>query len=125
MTTIDTTYTPNPFGKLLIFGLVLALAVGAFGVMLHGHAVAQHGQDAVAVRRCLNDSGPHMIFKASFGDTWYLLCQIDPSRWGIQAVTKNGHEKTAFVPGDGSPKAVLEYLQRIATRWTKPLPWLR
>src|SRR3990167_6338782 len=99
------TFTPqqnNPFAKLLLFALLLTVAAGALGVTLHSHAVDRHGTDAEAVRHCLNKNGPYMVFKNLSEPTWYLLCQIDKAKWGFQAVSRDGNEKTAFIPGDGA-----------------------
>ena len=44
---------------------------------------------------------------------------------GLQAITKvaeQWHEKTAFIRGDGSWKALIQYLQRLGTRFKGPLP---
>lgn len=127
MTAITANYpNSNPFLKLFFFAIILAVIAGAFGVTLNSHAVDRHGQDAVAIRRCLdNKFRPDIVFKNKSDAVWYLLCQLEDSRWGLQAVTKDGSEKTAFVPGDGSLRTVMDYLSKFATRWTKALPWLR
>lgn len=94
-------------------------------VIIHGHAVERHGADAKAIRECLDGKGPYHLWRANDGETFYRLCQLDDGRWGLQAIIKKGsdwHEKTAFIRGDGSWRALMDYLQRFATRFTGSLP---
>lgn len=89
------------------------------------HAVQRHGADAEAIRKCLDENGPFQVWRTLDGETFYRLCQLDDGRWGLQAITKEGstwYEKTAFIRGDGSWKALTDYLQRFATRYTGALP---
>lgn len=105
--------------------LAAALLVAAITVIVHAHAVQRHGTDAENIRKCLNDKGPYQVWKAMGEDTFYRICQLDDSRWGLQAILKVGevwHEKTAFIPKDGTWKALTEYLQRFATVYKGTLP---
>jgi hypothetical protein len=102
---------------------MLVIMIFALGVVLTDHA-EKHGE-ASSIRKCLDRNGPYMVMKAIHDPTWYLLCQIDSTHWGIQAVSKDGTEKTAFSPGDGSYKAMMEYINRIAVRFKGTVPWLQ
>jgi len=94
----------------------------ALGVVLTDHA--EKHDEANSIRNCLDRNGPYMVMKHIYDPTWYLLCQIDQKHWGIQAVSRNGIEKTAFSPGDGSYKAMMDYLNRIAVRFKGTVPWM-
>jgi len=110
-----------PFWFIVTLFLLLATAV----VVVQSHAVKRHGSEAEAIRKCLDNNGPFQIWRALDGETFYRLCQLDDEQWGLQAITKEGntwYEKTAFIRGDGSWKALMEYLQRFATRFTGTLP---
>lgn len=95
----------------------------ALGVMEMPHA--EKHIEAPAIRQCLDRNGPYMIMKHKFMPTWYLICQINPDTWGFQAVDRDGIEKTAFSPGMGSYREVMDYLARFATRFKGGLPWLQ
>lgn len=90
------------------------------------HAVARHGDDALAIRACIENKGPAMKFK-SLKDpfTFYLVCQLDDGRWGLQALIKDAgkyFEKTAFVKGEGTLGELLDYMGKLATRFKGELP---
>lgn len=103
---------------------LMMLAVSNLGVILGTHAVEKHGQDALDVQKCLDDNGPEMVYKHKFDPTYYLLCQLDDGRWGLQAVAEDGHEKTAFVPKSGSWKDIQDYFGNWATKIKlKAYPW--
>jgi len=112
-------------GKTPSYWLLAFLFIVAAIVVVHAHAVIRHGTDAEAVRKCLENKGPHQLWRSNDGITFYRLCELEDGRWGLQAILKDGniwHEKTAFIRGDGSWKALMEYLQRLATRFNGPLP---
>lgn len=102
--------------------LVIMLAVSALGVELCRHAT-KHGE-ATDIRRCLDQNGPAMVLKHRWDPTFYLVCQLGKDSWGFQAVDAKGFEKTSFSPRTGSFRDVMQYLERIATRYTGKLPWL-
>ena len=90
------------------------------------HAEENH-PEAVAIRECLNrPETPRMVYKDRTGDRFYLPCQFEPGRWGIQVVDKNGKEVTAFAKnGTGTWRETLGYLERkMATKFNGKLPWL-
>lgn len=103
--------------------LILIVAF-AFGVVYGTHAVTKHGQDALDIRRCLDLNGPNQIRKSFDGSTFYLVCLLDDGRTGIEPVDETGYEKSAFVPRDGSWKAVQRYLDQFSTIYKGKLPWL-
>lgn len=105
--------------------LIAIVLLMAAAVVVHAHAVERHGAEAEAVRKCLENKGPYQLWRSRDSNTFYRLCELDDGRWGLQAILKEGnvwHEKTAFIRGDGSWKALMEYLQRFATRYTGSLP---
>lgn len=109
------------FPSWLIAAAILLAAV----IIVQAHAVQRHGADAEAIRKCLDNKGPQQLWRARDGATFYRLCQLDDGRWGLQSIVKEGevwYEKTAFIRGDGSWKALMDYLQRFATRYTGTLP---
>lgn len=106
------------FLKLVLLGIVIALALGVIAT-----AHAEKHAEADAIRRCLDDRGPTLVMKNVHHPTFYLVCQIDKQKWGIQAVDESGYERTAFSPGDGSYSALMRYLNRIANRYGGKLPW--
>lgn len=109
--------------KPLIFLMAIILAVATFVAAKPGTHANKHSE-ADDIRSCLSKNGPSMVYKAINDPTWYLVCQLSDTKWGIQAVTKNGYEKTAFSPGDGSFDALKSYLDKFATRWKQNLPWV-
>lgn len=104
---------------MIFAGILVALAMG---VVVQTHA--EKHDEAATIRRCLDQNGPYMIMKHKYDPTYYLVCQIDKSTWGFQAVKENGIEKTAFCPGGGTFAECMSYLQRIAVRFKGTLPWL-
>lgn len=117
---------PQP-RKLFPFWFIVALLLllATITVVVQDHAIERHGADARAIRECLDNKGPFQIWRARGGETFYRLCQLDDGRWGLQAIVKEGdvwYERTAFIRGDGSWKALMKYLQRFATRYTGTLP---
>jgi len=98
------------------------IMIFALGVVTTDHALKH--DEAQSIRDCLERNGPYMVMKHTHDSTWYLLCQIDKTHWGVQAVSKDGFEKTAFSKGDGSYRALMEYMNRIATSFKGTLPWM-
>lgn len=113
--------------KIFPFTLIVAslLLLAVIVVVVQSHAVKRHGAEAEAIRKCLDNNGHFQIWRALDGETFYRLCQLDDKRWGLQAITREGntwYEKTAFIRGDGSWKALMDYLQRFSTKYTGPIP---
>ena len=117
---------PNKF-------LQTAAFVAAIGILLivalpQSHAIERHGADAVAIRKCLQDKGPLKVFKSTVEEgVFYQICKLPDERIGLQVVKwakdlGQWVEKTAFVRGDGSLKAVLDYLSKFSTPYNGPLP---
>ena len=104
--------------------VVLILVLAAIAIpILNEHAQDKHAESA-AIHKCLQDNGPYMTFKAKGFDSFYLLCQFQPDKWGFQICTKDGCTKSAFSPDDGSWRAVKAYLDKIATPFKGSLPWV-
>jgi hypothetical protein len=87
-----------------------------------------HAADTASVRYCLENRGPHQIWKDKFeANKFYLLCQVDDGRWGFSSIIKEGDtwiEKTSFIPRSGSWKDLIAYLEKWATRFTGEVPGL-
>jgi len=118
-------------GMAFMLGLALVLnaALGdsmslALGVLPQEHAVIRH-DEAPIIRNCLDSNGPYMVWKHKDDPTFYLICQLGQDWWGLQAVTDDGVEKTAFSPGNGTWRALNAYLKGFATKYRGPLPWLQ
>lgn len=111
----------NPVPLVAVAVLVLA----AVAVINSVHAVARHGSEAEAIRKCLGQNGAYQIYKDRAGD-FYKLCKLDDGRWGAQIIAKQADEffeKTAYVKGDGAWNTVMRWLvERGATRWTGQIP---
>lgn len=114
----------NPFGFILLLLILAVVAYSTLPVIFGTHAVDKHGDEARAIRRCNMDQGPRLVFKAH--DTFYLLCQLEDGRWGLQAVKKGFqglyHELTAFVKGKGTYSELMSYMQRIGASRIEKLP---
>lgn len=114
---------PGVGGMVWVLAFVVVMVM-SLPVIFGSHAVKAHGQDAHDVRRCLLDSGPQMVYQK--GDTFYLLCQIEDGRWGMQAVRRGAydlyHELTSFVKGNGTLKELLSYMGRLGARVVTGLP---
>jgi putative hemolysin len=93
------------------------------------HSVEKHGADALAIRKCLHDKGgANEIWRSSDRKTHYLWCQLPDGRWGFMAVVQDAvdrlwYESTAFIKGDGTKDALLNYMRKFGTRYNGPYPW--
>ena len=104
---------------------VIAVLLAALGIVYGVHAVVRHGQEAYQIRDCLENNGPVQTWRSLDKETFYIICQLDKGLFGLLAATKDGFEKTAFVRNLGTWKDTIEYLSRIATKWTQGLPWIK
>lgn len=107
---------------LIVAGVLVALAVTALGVTTTPHA--EKHPEANEIRNCLDNNGPFMVMKHLADPTFFLICQLNDGRFGIQPVTEDGFEKTAFVKFEGTWNQTMNYLGKFATRFTGKLPWL-
>jgi putative hemolysin len=110
-----------------MLAVLIALAAG-IGVALSTHAVARHGSDARAIRKCIEQNGPQQVWRDR-EDNFFKLCQLPDGRFGVQIVKRaaeNGAkwvEKTAYVKGNGSWQTVARWLDRMgATPYHGPIP---
>jgi hypothetical protein len=94
---------------ILILACVLCAAV-IYGI----HALEQHGADAQAVRRCMDERGPLAIWQQPDGCTTHNLVTLDDGRTGdqIRIEAQNGkeYEKTSFIPRNGNLERIIEWL---------------
>ena len=118
---------------MLLLGLFAALTPG-WGVGNHvpvsetDHAKIKHGDDAAAIRRCMDKKGPHDVWRVSspqFPNHFIRTCRLDDGRWGIQFIqwTKDRiwREKTSFVVKDGTREQLTEYLTARAEQFAGSL----
>jgi len=66
-----------------------------------------------------------MVMKAKSFDSFYLLCEFRPGKWGFQIINRDGSTKSAYSPGDGSWQEVMDYLRGFTTRYKGTLPWMQ
>ncbi len=117
----------SPIG-VLVGGLfaVLLLVLLATSVLVNSHAVIRHGDDALAIRSCLDTKGEYQVWKSlTDPNKFFRICELKPGLFGlqvVQCVLGGNCEKTAFIKGDGSWSALMRYLGRMATRFNGGLP---
>lgn len=93
------------------------------------HSVQRHGEDALAIRQCLNDKGgADEIWRSFDKKTFYLWCQLPDGIWGFMAIVQDvidrlWYESTSFIKGDGTRDALLNYMRKFGTRFNGPFPW--
>lgn len=98
---------PSP-GRFLFPVLLAALLMALFGgIILNDHAVERHGEDAVKIRKCLDDKGPKYIYFSAPQNLYFLICQLGSSdKYGMQIVewsvkAKAWEEVTSYIIKDG------------------------
>lgn len=111
---------------LLLIASILFATITIPPRVLNDHAVERHGISTVSqIRTCLDNNGPYQIWKSKIDpDKFFLLCQLEDGRWGLQIITnqiRQCFENTCFVPKDGSWARVIEYLRGIATKFNGSL----
>jgi hypothetical protein len=124
----STHQTPTRPAPIILLAVLIALAAG-IGVALSTHAVARHGSDARAIRKCIEQNGPQQVWRDR-EDNFFKLCVLpEDGRIGVQIVKRAAEnssrwvEKTAYVKGNGSYETVMRWLNRMgATRYTGPIP---
>ena len=117
----------SPLGKLLVAACVLILLIGlTLNVLVNSHAVLRHGDDAVAIRKCLDKNGEYQIWKSlSDPDKFFRICELKPGLFGfqiVQCIASGVCEKTAFIKGGGTWGELVKYLGKIATRFNGVIP---
>lgn len=124
--------SPGRFLFPLLALLALAAGLALWGkIVLGDHATNRHGDEAAAIRKCLDEKGPYQawIIKRGEEKTFYLLCQLPDERWGIQLVKwsnamRKWLEISAFVPESGALIEVVNYLKATgATIFKQVLPF--
>jgi hypothetical protein len=82
-------------------------------VIYGAHAADRHGDDALAIRRCLERNGPYQVWYDRRAGRWFFLCRLPDGRWGTWIAEKISgvfHEVTAYVKRQGTWRQVLEWL---------------
>jgi putative hemolysin len=107
---------------------VLAVLLAAVGLAYSTHAVAQHGSEARAIRKCIEQNGPAQVWRDREGN-FFKLCVLPDQRWGAQIIKRSAEdpskwvEKTAYVKGNGTWQTVARWLERMgATPYHGPIP---
>lgn len=121
--------------------LLIFLAAFAFGALLatlrtpvgrivtDTHAADRHGNEALAIRRCLEQRGPDMVWGKKDDPSVKIFCvNLDQGkgcgRWGALFAQFwpslvegcDYRELTSFVPKDGTYRRVVDYLSQFARR---------
>jgi hypothetical protein len=94
MTAIAVQQNRSGGGSFLLVVLLLAFVMAA--VVCGAHAVQRHGQDAVAVRECLDKHGQIELWFNPVTGRHARVCQIQDALFGVQ-ITKGDREITSFV----------------------------
>lgn len=104
----------------------IALVVCLFALEQIGglsiHALEKHGEEAIAVRNCLDQNGPAQIWQLN--ERTYLVCILDDGRFGISIEDAEGNI-TAFIRNKAKTiQDVIRYLERQGAEliWDATLP---
>lgn len=110
----------------IIAVVLLALLVGIIGrVLLSSHATDRHGTDAVAVRQCIQQSGPMERWqRLEDPNIEYWMCKIADGRWCVMiaqvfpsiVMGSDYRERSSFCPAGGKYAKVLRYLEQFSKR---------
>ncbi len=108
------------------FCLVLLLIGLAVSVLVNSHAVIKHGDNAIAIRSCLDTKGEYQIWKSiTDPNKFFRICELEPGNFGfqiVQCLATGVCEKTAFIKGNGTWGELMKYLGKIATRFNGAIP---
>ena len=112
--------------NIIVFLLVILLILGVMWV-----ATVQNGEraDAIQIHTILDDPcrGAHNTYQSRSWRTpnkFFQTCQLDDGRWGFRVIDKiKGiwHEKTSFVPGNGSYTHLVEPVNPVSYNMCIPL----
>jgi len=92
-------------------------------------AIAHHGiTEVTKVRNCFDKGGADIVYRQKLGNIFrfHLLCRLPNGTWVdrvIENINGTWEEITAFIPQDGSLKAVLDWLGRKAASKITTMPW--
>jgi hypothetical protein len=83
-------HIPGLVYVLLMLIIFLVVFFGQIAIEYSPHAEARHGEDAIAVRRCMDERGPvaHLINLSN--GRHYFVCQLDEKTFGVQIMVKSG-----------------------------------
>lgn len=88
-----------PSIAILLFTAILIMASAIAASSYSQHATVKHGDDAEAVRQCMNERGPVAHLYSSTNGRHYFVCQLDEALFGISVMVKDGmqwREITSF-----------------------------
>ena len=121
------TYPQPPNGRrLFLFAALLLLGTIAGKIALGSHSTGRHGSDAVRIRECLERNGPVQTWQQDDDPSIHIFCvEMEPRPCGKIGILIaqvwpsivqgcDYRERTSFVPRDGSPEKVRDYLSRFA-----------
>lgn len=93
--------------SLVLFTIAMAVLFASYCVY-NAHAVARHGSDAEAVRKCLQDNDPYQTWVKPDGRVIHL-CHLPDGRWGVQIRDSSGiHEITSLIKNKMSKLSQVE-----------------
>ena len=89
--------------KPLVAFLLVCIVLAA--VVLGAHAVMRHGDEALAIRKCMDNPGPFQVWLEKDGCVTHNLVKLPTGKVGDQIQIKgqdgNQYEVTAYVPKCG------------------------
>lgn len=92
------------------------------------HSTAKHGDVVADIHRCLQQNGPHQVWRSTSWRTpnhYFLTCQLDDGTWGLSIVEKARKgwlERTTFQVKDGTLQQLIEYVSAKAKLVSGTLP---
>ena len=124
MATTTMPFNRTPPSALVNLLMVVALLISV-PIIWSAHAIQKH-TEARAIHLCIQDPNAEKVFFKTPDDTWYILCQLNPDRWGISVMVRGVydlyHELTSFGKMQ-LDKALAHMLRVAAERWPGPPPF--
>lgn len=118
---LSTGHTRTGRNKVVFVLLALLLGLLLIVPVFTPHAVERHGADAETIRRCLIQNGPFATWRANDNSgVRYQIVRIAEDLFGFMPIKFSCRldewvELSSYFRGDGSWKALFEYLKRNAT----------
>ena len=123
----DSEYRRSPIPDSFLILVLFVLAVGCIllAVTWTKHAMDTTHTESPALRTCYNNGKflRNMVYKEEKRSTIYLPCEFSPGLWGVIIFDlANNQVVNQYKTGDGTWKALINFLSKRGTRYTKPLP---
>ena len=107
----------SPLGAFFLIILLMLLSYAAIQVILGTHAATRHPDTYAAARDCLNKNGVWKVYQEPkpTDNTFHWLCQDPVTKTVYDMIVEKinettYHEKTAFMPKDGTWNKVFRWL---------------